>query len=39
MKTQNKISKFFDFLYAATISAGVPMIRSSNTGKEIDPDL
>jgi len=39
MKIQNKISEFFDFLYAATIGAGVPIIQSSNNGKVIDPYL
>jgi hypothetical protein len=39
MRKQNKISKFLDFLYVATIGAGVPIIRSNNNGKEIDPYL
>ena len=35
MQVQNKMSEFLVFLYAATISAGVPIIRTS--GKEITP--
>ena len=39
MKIQNKISEFFDFLYDATIGGGVPIIRSTNNGKAINPYL
>jgi homoserine dehydrogenase len=39
MQRQNKISKFLDFLYTATISAGIPIIQSANSAKEFDPYL
>jgi len=37
MQMQHKISEFLDFLYAATIVAVVPMVRSTNNGKAINP--
>ncbi len=39
MQIQNKISEFLDFLYAVTIGAGVPIIRSTNNGKAVNPYL
>jgi hypothetical protein len=39
MRKQNNISKFLDFLYTATIGAGIPIIQSTNDGNEVGPYL
>jgi hypothetical protein len=35
MQIKFNISEFLDFLYAATIDAVVPIVRSTNNGKAI----